>query len=106
MVCPGFRHEIDGVPDWLAPYWEDDFSTLHSPAWWRQLWEESGLVSVDRVELLPRGAEEWLLWAEACDDWARITGGEPFFEQEAEMLRADVDGLLGFVAVVATKTCP
>jgi cyclopropane fatty-acyl-phospholipid synthase-like methyltransferase len=46
------------------------------------------------------------LWIPAGDDWARITGGEPFCEQEAEMLRADVDGLLGFVAVVATKTCP
>ncbi len=102
VVSPGLRYEIDEVPESLAPYWQDDFSTFHSAGWWREIWQASGLVTVDRAELLPHGAEDWLLWAETWDDWERATGGAPF-EREADMLRVDTDGLLGFVAMVATK---
>ncbi len=102
VVCPGVVREIEEVPQWLEPYWEDGFSTFHTPDWWRAHWESTGLVEVDRAELLPHGSEDWLLWTETSDDWKRDTGGVPY-EKEAAMLRADKDGLLGFVAVVATK---
>ena len=102
VVCPGVMREIEEVPDWLEPYWEDGFSTFHTPEWWREHWESTGLVEVDRAELLPQGGQDWLLWTETSDDWKRATGGTPY-EKEAAMLRADKGGLLGFVAVVATK---
>jgi cyclopropane fatty-acyl-phospholipid synthase-like methyltransferase len=102
IACPGLVHEIDAVPEALVPYWQDGFETFHSPGWWRELWESSGLVSVEHAALLPHGAEDWLLWADTTDEWARATGGTPY-ELEAAMLRADREGLLGFVAVVATK---
>jgi cyclopropane fatty-acyl-phospholipid synthase-like methyltransferase len=102
VVAPGVATEIEAVPDWLSPYWEDGFSTFHSPGWWRALWEASGLVSVERAEWIPHGHEDWLCWAETWDAWARTTAGTPF-EREASMLRADADALLGFVALVATK---
>jgi cyclopropane fatty-acyl-phospholipid synthase-like methyltransferase len=102
VVAPGLAREIEAIPDGLAPWWQDGFSTFHSPSWWRALWEAPGLVSVERAELLARGHEDWLRWAETWDAWARTTAGTPF-EREAAMLRADEDGLLGFVALVATK---
>lgn len=102
IVVPGFARELGPVPDWLAPFWEDGFETLHSPAWWRALWQESGRVTVDHCELLPGGAEDWLTWTEATDEWKRSRGGE-LYEREAAMLRADPEQLLGFVVAVATK---
>lgn len=102
VVCPGLRHEIQAVPESLVPYWEDGFSLFHSPAWWRALWESSRLVTVEHAELLEHGAADWLLWSEASDDWKRATGRAPYL-REAEMLRADADQLLTFVAVVARK---
>jgi len=101
IVCPGLAREIDAWPEHLAPYWQDGFETFHSPDWWRALWQDSGLVTVDHAGLLPHGAEDWLLWNDTLAAWARATGGTPY-ELEAAMLRADREGLLGFVAVVAT----
>ena len=103
VVCPGLSHEIREVPAGLVPYWEDDFSLFHTAAWWRDLWEQSGLVTVEHAELLPHFAEDWLLFAEVSDDWKRATGGMPYV-REAAMLRADTEPLLGFVAVVGRKT--
>jgi cyclopropane fatty-acyl-phospholipid synthase-like methyltransferase len=102
IAVPGLAYEIGAVPDWLAPYWEEGFSTFHSPIWWRELWEASGLVEVERAELLAHGAEDWLLWSETSDAWKRVTGRAPY-EREAAMLRADTGGLLGFVVAVARK---
>jgi cyclopropane fatty-acyl-phospholipid synthase-like methyltransferase len=102
VVAPGVSREIERVPDWLAPFWEEGFSTFHGPGWWRALWEGPGLASVECAEWLPHGHEDWLRWAETWDTWARSPAGTPF-EREAAMLRADAEGLLGFVALVAAK---
>jgi hypothetical protein len=48
------------------------------------------------------GVPGWLLWAETWDAWARSTAGTPC-ERESAMRRADAAGLLGFVALVATR---
>ena len=68
----------------------------------RILGSKSGLVTVQHAERLLHGSDDWLLWSETVDDWAKATGGKSFL-RESEMLRADPEGLLGFVAVVATK---
>ena len=52
---------------------------------------------------VPHGAEDWLTWTEAWDDWARANDRAPY-ELESQMLRADRDQLLGFTRLVATKT--
>jgi hypothetical protein len=73
-----------------------------APEWWARLWERDGLVRIDRADVLPHGADDWLTWTEACDDWARAHARSPY-ELEAEMLRADRDGLLGFTRLIATR---
>jgi cyclopropane fatty-acyl-phospholipid synthase-like methyltransferase len=102
VVVPGLSREIEAWPDHLAPWWQDGFETFHSPAWWRDLWERDGLVRVERADAVPHGADDWLTWTEACDDWARSRGRQPY-EQEAEMLHADSEGLLGFTRLVASR---
>jgi cyclopropane fatty-acyl-phospholipid synthase-like methyltransferase len=103
VVVPGLRAEINAWPDHLAPWWQDGFETFHSPAWWKELWEHQGLVRVERADAIPHGAEDWLRWNDACDDWARAQGRQPY-AREAEMLRADRDCLLGFARLVASSS--
>lgn len=102
VVVPGLRTEIDAWPDHLARWWQDGFETFHSPEWWARLWEHDGLVRIDRADVVPHGADDWLTWTEACDDWARAHGRNPY-QLEAEMLRADRDGILGFTRLIATR---
>jgi len=102
IVVPGVRHEIESWPSHLGEWWEDGFSTFHSPDWWREHWTRSPVVTVERADWVPNGSEHWLIWSQACDDFARTHGREPY-EKEVAMLRADKDRLLGFSRVVATK---
>jgi cyclopropane fatty-acyl-phospholipid synthase-like methyltransferase len=102
VVVPGLSTEIDAWPDHLAPWWQDGFETFHSPQWWKELWERDGLVRVEHADAVPHGREDWLVWCDACDDWARARGREPY-ELEGQMLRADRDGLLGFTRLVASR---
>ncbi len=102
-VSPGLSREVDEWPERLARHAEDDFVTFRSAGWWRDLWEAPGLVDVDHAEFMPDGGELWLTWAETWDAWAAATEGQEPYEKEVAMLRDDVDGLLGFVAVAATK---
>ena len=63
------------------------------------------VVHLERADLVPQGAEDWLTWTEAWDDWARANDRAPY-ELESQMLRADRDHLLGFTRLVATKSDP
>lgn len=93
IVVPGLLQELDGLPPaQLAPYWDADFCTFHSPAWWRGHWQRSGAVEVELAGAVPYGWEDWLQWNAAC---ARAGLGRNS-EREANLLRADGGRLLGF----------
>lgn len=100
IVVPGLVQEFtDGVPEHLQPFWEWEFHTFHSPAWWRKHWEKMPEISVERADWLENGWKEWMEWIALCDhDWH----GDG--EREAEMLRVDGGRNLGFARVVARKT--
>jgi cyclopropane fatty-acyl-phospholipid synthase-like methyltransferase len=98
IVVPGLREEREKLPPAsLANYWEDDFCTFHSPAWWRRHWRKSGVVDVQTADWLPHGWEDWLRWDETCERAGRGA------HTETEMLRADGGQLLGFSRIVATR---
>jgi SAM-dependent methyltransferase len=100
IVVPGLRQEFaDGLPPHLAPYWQREFWSFHSPAWWRAHWERTGPVAVDVADTVPNGWAHWLRWLEVCG-----AHGYPTDEQEAEMLRVDAGRNLGFTRLVAHKT--
>lgn len=99
IVVPGLREEFDGgLPEHLVAYWPPDCWSFHSPAWWRRHWERSGLVAVERADLLHDGWEHWLRWLDVAQ-----AAGYPSNEQEAAMLRADAGRNLGFTRVVARR---
>lgn len=99
IVVPGVQCElVDGLPEHLAPYWQKDFWSFHSPEWWRTHWERTGPVTVEAADMIPDGWRHWLRWDEVAGEY-----GYPNDDQVAEMLRLDAGQNLGFARVVARK---
>ncbi len=99
IVVPGLVEELpsDEPPEHLRPWWAPELFTLHSPAWWKRHWERSGLVSVERADLLPDG---WRLWMASDLLWSGRLGKPP---DEADMLALDSGRTLGFTRMVARR---
>jgi cyclopropane fatty-acyl-phospholipid synthase-like methyltransferase len=99
IVVPGIQREFtDGLPEHLAPYWERDFWSFHSPAWWREHWQRTGPVEVAVADMAPNGWQHWLKWLEVAGEY-----GFPTSAEEAEMLRRDAGRNLGFSRLVGRK---
>ena len=99
ILVPGLRQEFaEGLPEHLAPYWEWDFWSFHSPEWWRGLWERTGFVEVAVADLVPNGWKQWLLWLEVCAEQGARS--EP---RQTEMVRTDAGRTLGFSRLLAHK---
>ncbi len=99
VVVPGVLQELDGeAPAHLAGHWPWDWCSFHSPDWWRQHWEKTGLVEVEHADSIPDGWKHWLRWLEVCRD-----AGFRSSPEELEMVRADAGRTLGFTRLVARK---
>ena len=95
---PGLVQEWPSAdpPEHLQPHWSWDFSSFHSPDWWRRHWERSGLMTVESANLMPDG---WKHWLTSDSVWAKWQG-----EQGAtEMLRLDTGRNLGFTRLVGRR---
>lgn len=99
IVVPGLVREFaDEVPDKLKPYWDSQWYSYHSPAWWSRLWRRSGVVDIETADNMPRGWELWLQWettAKASGLWQR--------SGDIELLTADGGEYLGFTRMVARR---
>lgn len=89
MVVPGDRAD------------RDEYPTFHSARWWRRLWEESGLVTVDLADSIPDGWGLWMRFLEAGAAWAGE--GTAADQPDAAMLLSDTNRNLGFTRVLATR---
>jgi cyclopropane fatty-acyl-phospholipid synthase-like methyltransferase len=99
IIVPGLRHEVTGqLAEHLAAYWEPAYWSFHSPLWWHNHWEKTGLVQVEVADMIENGWEHWLTWLEVC-----ATYGYPTSEREAEMVRVDAGRNLGFTRLVARR---
>jgi hypothetical protein len=92
------QQELAALPEHLAPYWEPDFWSFHSPDWWRRHWERSGAVRVESADLVLHGWQQWLTWLEVCGRY-----GYPTSAREAEMVRIDAGRTLGFSRVTSRR---
>ncbi len=107
IVVPGLTAEFkSGVPEYLtrrqksgAVFWDPaECFSFHTPAWWRNHWEKTGLVDVEHAGLIEDGWRLWLSWEEARDG-----GGFSGFPSDAEAIREDAGKHLGFAVVVGRK---
>ena len=99
IVVPGLQHELEaGLPEHLAPYWDWEFWSFHSPAWWRRHWEKTGKVDVTHADTMPDGWRQWQLWLEVSAE-----AGYRSDPAELAMVAADAGRNLGFTRVVARR---
>ena len=100
IVVPGFTRDFDkGYPDTLEKYWSGEMFTFQSGAWWRKLWEKTGIVEITACYDIPDMKELWMPYAIQTRDWAIETQG---FSDE-DFLNADTDGDLALIVMTAVK---
>jgi cyclopropane fatty-acyl-phospholipid synthase-like methyltransferase len=95
VACPGLERDAgprapDHLKTWVQKWSDpDQFFSFHTAQWWRDHWEKTGLVHVEKADNLANGGEVWLQFEEARN------GGE------IDMLREDQGRYLGFVRMIA-----
>ncbi len=95
IALAGLMHEIEGpVPDHLRAWWTHDLWCLHSAAWWRRHWEQTGILDIDLADSMPDGWQRWL-------DWHRVIA--PDNDVEIKALEADMGRCLGYVRLVGRR---
>jgi SAM-dependent methyltransferase len=98
IVVPGVERELTKEDARrYGTYWESYNYTFHGPEWWKDLWERSGCVSIERADLMPKGHEVWLHWDKTLKDAGLLKRSG-----DVEMLGID-GGNLTFTRVVATR---
>ena len=92
----GVLREIeDAVPEHLRAWWTQDQGwCLHSAAWWRRHWEQSGIMDVEVADTMPDGWQRWLDWHLAI---------APSNREEIEALETDHGRFLGYVRMVGRR---
>ncbi|MGD0167420.1 MAG: methyltransferase domain-containing protein [Gaiellaceae bacterium] len=93
MIVPGLYEEFDGeIPEYIKPYWDPEFYSWHSPEWWRDHWNRTGLVTVELADTLPEkeGYEIFLKFGLIVDSGDKL-------------LPADEGRNISFVRVIARR---
>ena len=97
MISPGLREEFEsGLPTHVIPFWQQEFWSLHSPDWWKSLWQQSPELDVIHCDFVPEGCKIWLQWEEIARD-----SGYSYAADDIQLLHADAGQNLGFVSMVA-----
>ena len=101
IVVPGVVQDIGGrLPEHLVPFWSQDCWGWHTPQWWRQLWERTGLMHIQTVGLMPDGWRHWLQHYTA----RRIAGPRKPSDSDFQTLEADQGEYVGLMRMVAKRT--
>jgi SAM-dependent methyltransferase len=97
VVVPGTTRELDSFPDHLAPHVNWEFWSFHGPDWWRSRWARTGLVEVEKADLIPDGWRHWL-------HSDRVSGYDKQAGAWVAALEADAGRTLGLTRLVARKS--
>ena len=106
IVVPGLMRDFEGgVPEHLArrqqsggTFWGQDCWSFHTAAWWRHLWQRTGLVDVEVAEAMDGGWALWLQWARAID-----VAKANRFPSDVETFEADGGRYLALLRMIARR---
>ena len=76
----------------------DELWTWQTLPWYRNLWEKTGLVTINVADTLPNGCELWLRF-----DKALYESGKSRWGDESHYFLTDKGEYMGFIRLVATK---
>jgi cyclopropane fatty-acyl-phospholipid synthase-like methyltransferase len=94
MAGAGFTKEFTEIPTSLKVWWEPVMYSLHSPQWWRNHWEKTGIVDIEQADSMP---ESWKLWLE----WQKFIA--PDNQPEIQALEADKGEYLTHLRCIARR---
>ncbi|MCL2300174.1 MAG: methyltransferase domain-containing protein, partial [Firmicutes bacterium] len=92
IVVPGLTREFEkGCPETLKDVWVPEMFTFHSGAFWRALWEKTGLCEITACYDLEDPKGIWRPYAQWCavNDKPELGGGS---DMDIRLLDADTDG--------------
>jgi len=106
IAVPALMKEITGdVPAHLLKpqknkkvFWENECFSFKTAAYWKRLWETSGVLSDVNVLSLKNGWKHWRDFEKALE-----LSGKSFFPSDAEALEKDAGEYIGFIKAVAVK---
>lgn len=102
MVSPSFPAYETSEPGYITDYWQSCRHTFRSPAWWKELWQRTGLVDVQLADMAPGGIEDWQIWNEAFLDLG--IGPTELLREEVKALSDQRKRAGGLVRLLATKS--
>jgi SAM-dependent methyltransferase len=104
IVIPGLTKEFDkGYPDTLERFWKSyngELFTFHSGAWWRHLWEKTGIASTIACYDMEKPKEIGRPWAEWAD------ASMQFDESDVDVLHADTNDDIALIVMAALRHSP
>ena len=115
IVTPGLTQEFEnGYPPNMKQFWikpsgdpsadassAGEMFSFHSAAWWRKLWEKTGIVNITSCYDIPNPKEIWYPWA----NWAKQNFKEKFGleSDDVEFLEADTENQIALIVMTAVK---
>ena len=114
IVVPGLTQEFPkGYPDTMERFWnsyDGELFAFHSGAWWRHLWEKTGIANVTACYDIPDLKELWMPWAVWSDKnmpqllkECGMDGEIPDEESDVDFLNADTNNDLALISMTAVK---
>ena len=94
VAIPGLKYEFGkNIPAELQPFWNGEMDrTLHSLAWWKELWERAeGVEMVD--------SREMACCREAWEEW--LTGYHPVVAEDVKMMKAEGGKYFNMIQLIA-----
>lgn len=108
IVVPSLMKEIHGdIPEHLnvpqkngKVFWDSACYSFKTAAFWKRLWETSGVLENVQAEILPDGWRHWRDFEKALE-----LAGKSIFPSDAEALEKDGGQYICFAKITATKSC-
>ena len=96
IAVPGLIQEYkSGYPETLESFWEGELFSFHSAAWWRNLWEKTGIVEITSCYNITDPKTIWYPWAH----WSK----EHLGFNDVEFLGADTNNEVALIIMSAVK---
>ena len=114
VVMPGLTKEFPkGYPDTMEKFWnsyDGELFAFHSGAWWRHLWEKTGIAEITACYDIPDTKKLWMPWAVWSEEnfpkllkECGMDGEVPEEESDVDFLNADTNNDLALIAMTAVK---
>ena len=95
VAVPGVKYEFgDNVPEEMLPWWNDEDikRTIHSPDWWRNLWNKTEGIEIVDVREMACTEQAWKEW---------LTSSNTYAVEDVEMMRADNGKYFNTIQMIA-----